>query len=447
MVNRENTMQINKTVFNVVCAILMYSAPLFTFTHFNVGNIAFAAEQESKPTKVKSSIKVPAMRNRVYGQLARAQQLADEGDKISGFDVLDEIQDRLDSLNSYEKAMLWNFYGFMYYGNDQLGLAIDSFEKVVAEQAIPQSLKLSTMYSLAQLAMQQQNYKKSLVFLIKWKDEYGKDLTASQQMFFAQVYFQDKQYKQALVHISHSINLAESKNTIPKENVFILQRAAFYELKQPENVTKVMEQLVRYYDKPQYWLQLGGMYAEIGEEDKQLAIMEAAWQAGYITKSSDITSLAQLYLYHNVPYKAASLLNEAFANGNIIPEEKNLELQAQAYIAAQESEKAIAVLKEVSVIANNGKYDAQLAQSYLNVDKWMLAIASAKMAIDRGGVKNLGTVYLVLGMANFNLKKFDLSLNALKKALTFPKSKQIAKQWTKYVEREKKHYLQLALVK
>ena len=113
----------------------------------------------------RASKKVPAMRNRVYSQLARAQKLADGGDKIEGFAVLDEVQERLSSLNSYERAMLFNFYGFMYYGNDDLALAIDSFNKVIAETAIPDTLIISTLYSLAQLSMQQQNYKEALGYL------------------------------------------------------------------------------------------------------------------------------------------------------------------------------------------------------------------------------------------------------------------------------------------
>ena len=95
------------------------------------GNSAQAAEAEQSVKKIKRSKKVPAMRNRVYSQLARAQKLADEGDKIEGFNVLDEVKDRIDSLNSYERAMLFNFYGFMYYGNEDTALAIDSFNQVL----------------------------------------------------------------------------------------------------------------------------------------------------------------------------------------------------------------------------------------------------------------------------------------------------------------------------
>ena len=439
-----------KKLMQLACLVsVAYGAPT-TLSTLGLGQ-AYAAEpvntesRTKKQVSAKPSVKVPAIRNRVYGQLARAQKLADEGDKIAGFAVLDEVKDRLASLNSYEKAMLWNFYGFMHYGSDDVVMAIDSFEKVVAEQAIPVSLRLSTLYSLAQLAMQKQDYGLALTYLHAWREQNNKELNSTQQVMFAQAYYQDKQYSPALVHIEQAIAASHSKGDAPKENWLILQRACFYELKQPKQVTEVMEALVRYYDKPQYWLQLGGMYAEIGAEKKQLAVMEAAWQAGYIEKSSDIVALAQLYLYHKVPYKAAVLLEEAIAQGKVTAETKNFSLQAQAYIAAKEDAKAIPVLISAAKIADNGKFDAQLAQSYLNTDNWQLAIEAAETALIRGGLERIGNTYLVLGMANFNLQNFSQSLTAFEQAMTFAQSKKMATQWTKYVEREQTYQLQLAM--
>ena len=395
---------------------------------------------------IKKSFRVPAMRNRVYAQLARAQKLADEGDKIEGFNVLEEVQDRLDSLNDYERAMLWNFYGFMYYGNDDLESAIDSFEKVIAQQAIPSSLRLSTLYSLAQLTMQQQNYDKTLGYLNVWEDLNSKAMTANQEMLFAQVNFQNKAYATSLDFIKNAIELTVKTADIPKENWLILQRANYYQLKQPIKVTKVIEQLVRYYNKPKYWLQLSGMYGEIGEEEKQLATMESAWQAGYIVKSTDIVTLAQLYLYHGVPYKAAQLLADAIEQGVVTPEEKYLAMLAQAYIAAKDDELAIPVLMQAAEISDTGNYDAQLAQAYLNTQRWKLAIKSANKALSRGGIDRIGDMHLVIGMSTFNLKQFTQSLQAFKAAENILSSAKTATQWYKYVTREQENFKQLALL-
>jgi len=431
----------SKLALSLLSVSVLYATPALFAEPLQV-NVAHAAEAKSE----KKSKRVPAMRNRVYTQFARAQKLADEGDRPAGFEVLNDVKDRIDSLNAYERAMLWNFYGFMHYGADDLKSAIESFEKVVQEEAIPESLKISTLYSLAQLAMQQQDYGKALGYLNQWKSVNTKSLTANQHMLFAQVFYQDKNYQKTLNAVNDAIELAKAKNEKPKENWLILQRAAYYELGQPKDVTRVIEQLVRLYEKPQYWLQLGGMYGEIGEETKQLAVMETAWQAGYITKSSEIVSLAQLYRYHGVPYKAAKLLSDAIEQGLVTAEEKHLESMAQAYVAAKEDEKAIPVLVKASEIAETGKFDAQLAQAYLNLEQWENALSSAEKAVERGGIDQIGNMYLAIGMANFNLQNFEQSLKAFDNAKKIKASAKMAQQWHQYVEREQSQHLRLAML-
>lgn len=399
------------------------------------------ASAEQAHQSYRASKKVPAMRNRVYSQLARAQSLADAGDSKAGFAVLADVEARLDSLNGYEQAMLYNFYGFMHYANDDVSKAIASFTKVISdESAIPDSLLMSTRYSLAQLSMQNQDYLAALGHLKAWQEVNSKPLTASQEMLFAQIYYQDKAYVDSLLHIENALAVTNQEHKLPKENWLILQRATYYELAKPEKVTQVMETLVRLYSKPQYWLQLAGMYGEIGQEDKQVAVMEAAYQAGYITKSNDIITLAQLYQFHGAPFKAAALLNDAIESGVIVPQENTWDLLARSYLGAKEPNKAIEVLKKLSELSDSGKYDALLAQTYLNNEQWQQAIKYADIALLKSekerDVTYLGNMYLAKGMANFNLKQFESSLNAFEAAEQLPKIQKTAEQWLKYVARE-----------
>ncbi|MDO6427524.1 CDC27 family protein [Thalassotalea sp. 1_MG-2023] len=423
-----------KSIIGILLSVsALYAAPTFIVS-------------EAKAEEQRESVRVPAMRNRVYTQLARAQQIADEGDKAAGLAVLDEVKSRIDSMNSYEKAMLWNFYGFMYYADENTAKAVESFNQVIAEQAIPESLRMSTLYSLAQLSMQQQDYKQTLNYLTQWKAVNTKALTPQQHVLFAQVYYQAKHYKKSLTAIENAVALTKQNGELPKENWLVLQRANYYELKQPEKVTEVMELMVKLFSKPEYWLQLAGMYGEIGREDKQMGAMESAWQAGFITKSQDIITLAQLYRYNNVPYKAAVLLEKEIAKGNVIANEKHLEMLAQSLMAAKEDQKAIPVLVKAAEIADSGKFDAQLAQAYLNTEKWQLAIDSAENAIERGGVTRVGDMHLIVGMSHFNLKNFSESMSAFEQAEQIKASAKSASQWLKYVAREKLHHDQLAML-
>ena len=146
--------------------------------------------------------------------------------------------------------------------------------------------------------MQQQAHEETLNYLNLWKEVNTKALTASQHMLFAQVHYQDNNFTQSLISIGNAIEVANANNQKAKENWLILQRANYYELKQPEKVTEVMELMVKLYSKPEYWIQLASMYGEIGQEKKQMGAMETAWQAGYITKDQDIITLVQLYRFN-----------------------------------------------------------------------------------------------------------------------------------------------------
>ena len=113
-------------------------------------------------------------------------------------------------------------------------------------------------------------------------------------------------------------------------------------------------------------------------------------------------------------------------------------------LVQKEPSKAITVLKKLSEIADTGKYDALLAQTYLNTEQWKSAINYADTAITKSKIEKtaayIGNMYLVKGMANFNLKGFKQSLAAFEKAVRWPKIKKTAQQWAKYVVREQEAF-------
>ena len=157
----------------------------------------------------------------------------------------------------------------------------------------------------------------------------------------------------------------------------------------------------------------------------------------------------QLYRYHNVPIKAANLLAEAIDNGKVVAQEKYLDMLAQAYIAAKDDEKSIPVLIKAAEIGETGKFDAHLAQAYLNLEKWQLAINSADKALERGKLDSEsteGNMYLVKGMAAFNLQNFEQSLVAFNQAKKVKSSAKTAKQWFHYVEKEQGAKQKLAML-
>lgn len=398
--------------------------------------VSIASAQAAQEQKTK---RVPALREKVYSQLARAQKLADDGDVKAGLEALDSINERSSSMNSYEIAMMHNFYGFIYYNQNDLPKAIASFERVVAEDGIPETLRLSTTFSLAQLAMANSDYDKVIAFLDNWDEINTQPIPEGYYLLRAQTYYQLKDYKQGLDYITKVISLSDDEGKTPKENWLVLQRAMFYSLNQTNKVVEVLERMVKLYDKPEYWVQLSGMYGETGQEKKQLAVIEAAYQQGFLTSRADLRQLAQVYLYNGLAFKAAEVMSKAIDNGIAEQTAKNYAFVAEAMIQAKEDEKSIEYFVKAADLSEHGQYDQRLAEVYVNTEHYEDAADSARKALDKGGLDFESNAFVALGMAQYNLQNFDASILAFEQAEKHKKSQRLAKQWIKYVKREKVH--------
>jgi len=397
-----------------------------------------AAEKPHQKTR-----KTPAMRERVYSQLARAQKLADDNKVDEGLAVLDRVKSRIEQINSYEKAMLWNFYGFIYYGKNDLKSAISSFEKVVEQKNIPLPLELSTLYSLAQLQMSAEKYQKAIDYLERWSQAKDAPLDNNGLVLQANAFYALKDYQSAEEAISKVVADTIQQGKIPKENWLVLKRALHYELKQNEEVTQVSEQLVRHYSKAKYWIELSNIYGESRQTDKQLAVMEAAYQQGFVTKKIDIQTLAQLYFSNGAPYKSAKLLSKSLEDGIVLENIKILNYLAQAWMSAKEVENAIPVLKRAAKLSKSGNLDAKLAEAYIQLEQWENAIDAGKNARRKGDLDNLGSIYIAIGMAHFNLKQYSKAIDNFNLAKLQKPQKKVAEQWIRYAEKEKNKYEQL----
>lgn len=424
------------TIVMALCVGTIITLPALSFS------VSANVNADTQKASEKKTRRVPTLRGKVYEQLARAQSFADNDQPQEAFAALKDIEDKKSSMNSYEIAMLYNFYGFIYYNLEQADNALASFKKVIEEPGIPESFEQSTLFTLAQLSLMQGNYKDSIHFLERWEYLNVGDVPPKHLFIKAQAYYQDKQYEQAGKFVTQAVKNKEAAGMIPDEGWLILQRAIYYELKQPEKVKDILVKMVKLFDEPKYWIQLAGMYGELGMEKHQLGIMEAAKQQGYLEKASDIFNMAQLYYYHKAPYKCAEMMLQAMNNGILEENLRNLKFLGQCYQLAKEIDKAVPVMQAAAALSNDGEIYAQLSQLLLNIDEFDLAIESAELAIKKGSLRNQGTIHLVLGMAYYNKREFAKSLDQLTQAESFKSSQKMAEQWQKFVSGEQRSFKQ-----
>ncbi len=400
------------------------------------GFSVYAAEETKNKDKRKKK-KAPTLRKRVYDQLQLVQKAVDDKDDNKALTILAKLEKYQDKFSPYERAMIYNSFAYIHYSKNDISKSISYFNKVLAEKNIREQLELNTIFTLAQLNMQQEKYQETLKLLERWSKVKQEKLNDKGLILQANAYYALKNYAKSLVSIDLAIGYVKGLDKQPKESWLVLKRALHFNLKQPKKVLQVCKELVRKHSKPKYWIELANMYGELEQEDKQLAVMEAAHQQGYVTKKSQVKTLAQLYYFSGAPYKSAKLMADFLDKGILDKDVKTLKFLAQAWVSAKENEKAIPVLKEAASISNDGNMHAELAQVLVNLERWQEAIDVANNAKKKGQLKQPGNLDVAVGMAYFNQKKFDQAINYFQKAQQHDKVKKVASQWLTFVKNEK----------
>lgn len=390
------------------------------------------AAQKKKERKTKQTV---AMSQQVYEALTKIQELVEADEHAAAQAKIKDLQQRKKKLSAYELAQIWNLSAYDYYLQERYDDAIRSYEQVLKQPELPEALQQSALKTLAQLEFTIEDYPSALK-TIKRLMEVVPEPAADVYMLLGSAHFQMEHFKLAVPPIKKAIEMFRAQGRVPRENWLLLLRVAYWELKDYPNMLTVLEELIEAYPKDTYILTLAGVYSELGDTKKQLALTEVLYEKGYIEGKSHATNLANLYLLHGIPYKAAKVLEKEMAAGTVKSDVRNLRLLSQAWYQAREDKKAIPPLKLAAQKGNDGELYIRLAQSYLNLENWSEAAASAKKGLTMGGLKRKDTANIMYGMALFNQKKLERARKAFQAASKDKRSKRAAQQWIKYVDSE-----------
>ena len=265
-------------------------------------------------------------------------------------------------------------------------------------------------------------------------DERPRNLAALEML--GECHLRAGRYDEALTPIKTAIDMYRESGQAPKENWLLLLRVIYFEQKDYENMLEVVKELIAYYPKDTYVLTLAGIYSELGDTKKQLALTEVLYEKGYLNTTSHIVNLANLYLLHGLPYKAAVLLEKEMASDIVEGNERNLRLLSQAWYQAREDQKAIPPLERAADISKDGELYVRLAQAHINLENWRDASEAVREALRLGGLKRDDQANIMLGMALFNQKRLEQARRAFEVAQRDNRSRRAAEQWIAYVDSE-----------
>ena len=454
-------------------------ALLFAFSSINLE--AQSQSDTKKPIKYK---KARALQTSTAKKMAKVYEALEEVDEAGEpkpdmetvLSVLTELRNNKDELKSYDRSVMWNAWAYVYMTDGKYPQAMDAYTKLMNEPEVTIGLRNGAILALAQLNLAQENYQKGIQLILQWMDEV-ETVTAQSWSLLGQAYFATNNYRKSMSSLETAISLAEEEGYKPKESWYQLLAGCISELKEEigekESLLRqrdIFEILVNLYPKKLYFIQLGGVYGQLGRERDYMITLKAAYQKDFLDKESEYLALAQLLLLNKNPYWAAEVLvsgqqkivttvetvvdevtkeeTKIEKTGPVVRDtEKNLKTLADAWRMAQEIDKAIPILERAAKMSKDGKSYVLLGNLYLSEDKVQDAVSAIKKGLEKGKIKDLSQVYLTLGQAHFELEEFDEAKKNFRIAARDKKKKikTQANNWIKYTENEEIRVKNLAL--
>ena len=415
-------MNSNSGVLARICLFVMCSL-------FASGSVLAQDEEDGSNQKTKQA---QAVSKEVYDRIQKAQELIDANDERGALSILEGLKGKK-GLTEYELQNVLNYIGFVYYNMENVNAAIATYEEMLRIPSIEEQIKKQTLYTLAQLSTMQEQYEKALDLLDQWF-VVETNPAPDPYILYAQNLYQVNRYADMVRPIETAMDVARKRELEVKEDWYVLLNFAYFQQENYAKVRDIQKILLATWPKKRYWFSLAGAYTELGEDDNLMAAYDAAHTQGLLEKESEIVTMAQLYMQHEVPYKAATLLDGAMKAGIVSKDAKNYRLLSQAWTLAAEDEKSIPALQEAARLSDDGELNLRLGNAHLNLGQYGECVTAIEAGIRKGGIKSPDNAQISLGMCLYNQKNYRESIAAFREAGKTARSRRISNQWINVIE-------------
>lgn len=431
----------------VAAAAILAAVPMPEGTPL-VGEQA-AHAQRAPSGENRKTRKVPAMSVDVHKKIQKAQEAMDVKSYVEAKQIIDDtLQGK--KVNDYERAVAWQLKAMIAYEEDDVAGTIRAYEQILRfADSIPEALEINVIYGLAQLYYSEENYDKAIEYVARWEQRTDPTLIGVNQLtFISNLQYVRNEFAESLDYIYRAIEMAKTVDTIEvKEQWYGLALSAHWELGEFEKVRDTLEILLLTWPKPRYWIQLAGIYQELGEEETSYSLTEAAYKQGFLDdKEAQLVNIAQIQLARGAPIKCAWILEKAFAEERVPDDAKNEKTLGQCYMMASEFEKAVGPLSKAAQGDKDGNLWFQIGQVQMQLGNYKDAVGSFDNVVEAFGKSRdskdkdkVLTAVMQKGQALTELKRFTQAYAAFKEAKRLAsnkKERRTVTQWENYLKAE-----------
>ncbi len=404
---------------------------------------AYAQQTEREKRDQQKTRQAQAVSKEVYDKILQAQDKVDAEDYKGALRILQNMN-RSNKLTEYERSNVLNYIGFVHYNVGNTAAAITTYEEMLRIPSLEEQIRKQTIYTLAQLNTMEERYANAIRLLEQW---FVLELNPAPDPYilYAQNLYQANRYRDLIKPIETAMEIARKRDKPVKENWYILLNFAYFQQEDYRKVRDIQKIMLVNWPKKRYWFSLAGAYTELGEENNLFASYDAAHTQKMLERESELVTMSQLYLQHEVPYKAAKLLDSEMEKGRVSRNAKNYRLLSQAWSLAQEDEKSIPALKEAARLSNEGELDLRLGNAYLNLGRYTECVSAVQAGLRKGGIKSPDNAQISLGMCLYNQQKYSAAIKSFREARKTRRSTRIANQWINVINSDIRRNEQIAL--
>lgn len=402
---------------------------------------AFAADEEArKPPPTRSS---DVLTERVFNSVSEIQALMSpeevgaepdyEGAKV----LLDELNERYDRLNDFEKSTLLNFYTNYYLSTDNVEMALETFEKILTIENLRIEVQQRAMMALGQLYMGEERFEEAIEAYNRWR-ETSEEEHENVFLGLANSYYNLAKYNEAIPYLIQHMEMLEAQARTIARNIYGLLNLMYIELEDYTDAERITKQMVVLFDEPADWRNLSAIYGYLDNDKLRIETLSLTFAKGYMANASEYINLAQSLAGAEAPFQGAKVLEKGFQDGVVEENEENLQRLVQLYLLSSEYELALVPAMKAAELGETGASYDQLGYIYYMMHDYANSVDSIQKAIERGGLENLGDAQLFLARALVELDQFEAATVAARRAQEL--GERSADSFINYIENSKARF-------
>ena len=302
----------------------------------------------------------------------------------------------------YDQHLINDMLTFCYIKTNDFGNAAKTMEAEIDDGFTPQADIPQKVRGLAEINYQLKNYDKAIDFGNRAiKGGFGDEQIRT---LVGQAYYLKGDWKGTLKFEQGMVDGQVKNGETPKNESLQLILSSCVKMNDAGCETHALEQIVRYYPKPEYWYQL--LYTvrqqTSGNDPNTLQTYRLMFELDVLKNADDYTEMAQLALESGSPGEAQKVLQKGLDKNMFTDQrgkERNQRLLENAKKQAAGDQASLPKQEKDAEAAGTGQKSVSVGLAYLGYGNYDKAADELNKGLTKGGLKDQNQARILLGIA------------------------------------------------